>query len=74
MKMVDIRRKVKKHIDRADDRTVRMLYSTLKNFIEEDNWWKQLSVSVRQSIIKAEKELKAGKGIPHEEVMKKYGI
>jgi hypothetical protein len=29
-------------------------------------------VSIQRSVIKAEKELKEGKGIFHEEVMKKY--
>ena len=34
--------------------------------------WNDLPKDVQNSIVKAEKELKNGKGIPHEEVMKKY--
>lgn len=37
-----------------------------------NDWWNELPKEVQNSILKAEKELKSGKGIPHEEVMKKY--
>lgn len=38
----------------------------------EDNWWKNLPKEVQQAIMRAEKQLKDGKGIPHELVMEKY--
>jgi hypothetical protein len=38
----------------------------------KDDWWNQLPKDVKKSILKAEKQLKDGKGIPHEKVMKKY--
>lgn len=37
-----------------------------------NDWWNDLPKEVQNSILKAEKELKSGMGIPHEEVMKKY--
>ncbi len=42
-----------------------------KNTAVKD-WWDKLPLSVQKSIIKAEKQLDEGKGIPHEVVMKKY--
>ncbi len=37
-----------------------------------DDWWNDLPKDVQNSVLKAEKELRNGKGIPHVEVMKKY--
>ena len=71
MSNAEMRKKVKKYIDEADDRVVKMVYSMLETD-REDDWWDDLSASVKNKIIKAEKQLKEGKGIPHEEVMKKY--
>ncbi len=71
MGTVELRKKVKKYIDEADDHVVKMIYSMLETDRKED-WWNDVPASVQRSIIKAEKELKAGKGVPHEEVMKKY--
>ena len=34
----------------------------------------ELPKSVLKSILKAEKELREGRGIPHKEVMKKYSL
>jgi hypothetical protein len=50
---------------------VKLVYSMLRAD-REDDWWNDLPKEVQKSILKAEKELKEGKGIPHEIVMKKY--
>ena len=71
MSNAEMRKKVKKYIDEADDHVVKMVYSMLEA-VREDDWWDDLPLSVKKSILKAEKELKEGKGIPHEVVMKKY--
>ena len=71
MSNAEMRKKVKKYIDEADDHVVKMVYSMLEAD-REDDWWDDLPLSVKKSILKAEKELKEGKGIPHEVVMKKY--
>lgn len=67
----EMRKKVKKYIDEADDKIVKMVYSMLEAE-REDDWWDDLPKDVRDSIDKAIAELDAGKGIPHEVVMKKY--
>lgn len=71
MRTKDIRNKVKKYIDEADDRVVKMIYAMLKADREYD-WWDDLPAAVKKDILKAEKQLDEGKGIPHEVVMKKY--
>jgi predicted transcriptional regulator len=71
MRMTDMRKKVKQYIDEADDDTVKMVYSMLEADREED-WWDYLPKEIQESILRGEKELDEGKGIPHEEVMKKY--
>lgn len=67
----EMRKKVKKYIDEADDHIVKLVYSMLEAD-RNDDWWDDLPKEVQQSILKAEKELKQGKGISHETVMKKY--
>ena len=66
-----MRKKVKKFIDDADDHVVKMVYSMLESDRDE-NWWDDLPESVKKSILKSEKQLSDGKGIPYEVVMKKY--
>jgi hypothetical protein len=71
MSNAEMRKKVKKYIDEADDHVVKMVYSMLEAD-REDGWWDDLPVTVQKGIVRAEKQLKDGKGIPHEIVMKKY--
>ena len=71
MSNAEMRKKVKKYIDEADDHVVKMVYSMLEAD-REDDWWDELPPAVQKSILKAEKELREGEGIPHEVVMKKY--
>ena len=71
MGSAEMRRKVKEFIDEADDHVVKMVYSLLEAD-RKDDWWQELPDSVRKEILRAEKDLKEGKGVPHEAVMKKY--
>ena len=63
----EMRKKVKKYIDEADDHVVRLVYSMLEADRKDD-----LPKDIQNSVLRAEKELKEGKGIPHDVVMKKY--
>jgi hypothetical protein len=65
------RKKIKDYTDEADDQIVNIIYAMLKADSEYD-WWDNIPASVKKSIIKAEKELDEGKGVPHEVVMKQY--
>ena len=60
----DLRRRVKKIIDTADDTTVKMVHAMLEVKLEND-WWDELPPSAR-------KEIDTGKGISHEQIMKTY--
>ncbi len=66
-----MRQEVKKYIDDADETTVKMVYAMLEAK-QEDEWWDTLPPKVKAEIDKALTELDKGKGIPHEEVLKKY--
>jgi hypothetical protein len=71
MSSAEMRKKTKKMLDKADDRMVKMVYAMLEAD-KEDDWWDDLPKEVQDSIDKAIAELDAGKGIPHDVVMKKY--
>jgi len=66
-----LRKQVKKYIDTADEKTLKMVNAMLEVQQEED-WWDELPVEVQGEIDEALAELDKGKGIPHEQVMKKY--
>ena len=67
----DIRKEVKKYIDQADDRMVKIIHTLLVTDKEED-WWDEIGEGERASIDLGLQQLKEGKGIPHEEVVKQY--
>ena len=71
MSSAEMRKKTKKMLDEADDRMVKMVHAMLEAD-KEDDWWDDLPKEVQDSIDKAIAELDAGKGIPHDVVMKKY--
>ena len=71
MSSKQLRNKVKKYIDEADDHVVKMIYSMLETD-RSDDWWNDLPKKVQDNIDKAIKKLEEGKGIPHEFVMKKF--
>lgn len=71
MSSAEMRKKTKKMLDEADDHMVKMVYAILEAD-KEDDWWDDLPKEVQDSIDKAIAELDAGKGIPHDVVMKKY--
>ena len=66
-----LRKKVKKYIDNANDKTVQMVYALLEAESKYD-FWDELPVSVKTDIDEAIKQADAGQLIAHEDVMKKY--
>jgi predicted transcriptional regulator len=67
----DIRKEVKKYIDQADDRMVKIIYTMLEADQAAD-WWDEISDEERASIDRGLQQLDEGKGIPHEQVVKQY--
>lgn len=66
-----LRQQVKKYIDEADDKSLRIVRAVLEQ--SRDDFWDDLPDYVKADVEEAREQLKAGKGIPHAEVMKKYG-
>jgi predicted transcriptional regulator len=66
-----LREQVKKYIDDADDKTVKMVYAMLEAEHKYD-FWNELPDIVKKEIDEAVKQADAGELIAHEEVMKKY--
>lgn len=67
----ELKAQLKKDIDNADEKTI-LAIREIFAYKEEDELWNSLSEGERQSIEKGLKEVKEGKGIPHEEVKKMY--
>ena len=69
--VTSLRRDVKKYIETADDRVVKMVHAMLEADQETD-FWDELPASVKADVKIALKQSDQGKGKPHSEVMKKY--
>jgi len=67
----EMRKEVKKYVDKADGKVVKMLYAMLEAE-QEDDWWDKLPKKIQAEIDEALTDLDKGNGIPHETVMKKY--
>jgi predicted transcriptional regulator len=66
-----LRKEVKKYIDTADEKTLKMIHAMLE-VDQESDWWEELSGEAKASIEKGLKDGEAGRVTPHEVVMKKY--
>jgi predicted transcriptional regulator len=67
----ELKKEVKKHIDAADESTVKAVHKMLETG-QQDDWWDVISDGERAAIKQGLKEMKSGKTTPHDEVMKKY--
>ncbi|MEP6928340.1 MAG: hypothetical protein ABI834_11915 [Ginsengibacter sp.] len=61
----NLKKQIKKYIDTADVKVVKMVNAMLEVDSEND-WWDDLSIDVKNEIDKALKDLDEGKGISHE--------
>lgn len=66
-----LRKNVKKYIETADERVVKMVHALLEADSQID-LWDELPSTVQQDVEDAIKQSAKGKGKPHDEVMKKY--
>ncbi|MFT4023666.1 MAG: hypothetical protein QM664_07775 [Flavihumibacter sp.] len=66
-----LRREVKRYIDTADEKVVKMIHAMLE-VEQESDWWDELSEEAKASINQGLKEARSGQVTPHEVVMKKY--
>ena len=66
-----LRKDVKKYIETADERVVKMVHAMLEADKKTD-LWDELPASVQQDVKEAIKQSAKGKGKPHKGVLKKY--
>ncbi len=66
-----MRREVKKYIDTADEKVVKMVHAMLEVDAEND-WWDSMPDNVKKDVDAALAESETGKVTPHEEIQKRY--
>jgi hypothetical protein len=66
-----MRQEVKKYIDTADVKVVKMMHAMLE--VDADNdWWDTMPDNVKADVEVALKESEDGQVIPHAEIQKRY--
>lgn len=66
-----MRREVKKYIDSADPKVVKMMHAMLE--VDADNdWWDAMPDNVKADVTIALQESEKGQTIPHAEIQKRY--
>jgi predicted transcriptional regulator len=71
MNKAALKKEVKKYVDNADERTLKIVHAMLEAEQDFDNW-NELPAELKASINRGLKQADAGQLIPHEEVVKKY--
>lgn len=66
-----MRRQVKKYIDTADVKVVKMMHAMLEVDADSD-WWDTMPDKVKADVEAALAESEKGQVIPHEEIQKRY--
>ena len=66
-----LRKEIKKYVDHADPRTLKIVHAMLEAEQDYDSW-DELPVALKSSITKSLKQADKGDLIPHEEVIKKH--
>ncbi len=65
-----LKQEIKKYIDAADERMLRIVFTMLEADTEKD-WWDDLPLEVQQGIDEGIRQADRGEVITHEEFMKK---
>lgn len=66
-----LKKQVKKFIDKASDKELRMIYNLFEINKEED-WWRGITREHQKAVKEAIREADNGQVIPHSEMVKKY--
>ncbi len=66
-----MREEVKKYIETADEKVVKMMHAMLEVNADED-WWDTMPDNVKADVEAALSEADKGELIPHEEIKKRY--
>ena len=65
-----LRREIKKYIDVADERVLRMMYGMLETDTQKD-WWDELPMHVKEAVNEGLKQADKGQVISHNEFLKR---
>jgi hypothetical protein len=63
----EMKTEIKEYINRADDRMLKLIYAIIE---ADQDWWDEISTEEKHSIETGARQLKEGKGISHEDVIK----
>lgn len=66
-----LKEQTKKLIDKADEKTLKMVFAMLE-VNDSYDFWDALPQYVKEDVITAQQQSLRGEGVPHAEVMKKY--
>lgn len=66
-----MRSEVKKYIDTADEKVVKMVYAMLEVDAEAD-WWEAMPDEIRQDVEVSIKQADNGEVLTHEQIKEKY--
>lgn len=69
--IASMKKQVKKYIDTADEKVVKMVFAMLEVDAQKD-WWDDLGKEEKASIQRGLKDAEEGKVVSHKEAMKKY--
>jgi TRAP-type C4-dicarboxylate transport system substrate-binding protein len=69
--ITSLREEVKIMVDKADEKTIRMMYAMLEAGAEED-WWDSMPDEIKTQVEEAIQQADRGEGISYEEVKKRY--
>ena len=68
-----LNKEINHYLEHLNTHQKEVVLSVVKTFAqEENNWWETVEESAKESIERGFKQMKEGKFIPHDEVMKKY--
>ena len=66
-------KEINNYLEHLNTHQKEVVLSVVKTFAQEENdWWENVEESAKESIERGLKQMKEGKTIPHDEVMKKY--
>jgi len=66
-----MKKQVKKYLDTADEKKVKMVYAMLEVNAQKD-WWDEAGDVAKASIERGLKDVEAGRVVSHKSAMKKY--
>jgi hypothetical protein len=71
VELKELRQEVKKYIDHADEKVVKMMYAMLETDAEA-GWWEHMPDEIKDELEESIAQSERGQTMTHEQVKKKY--